>query len=222
MATKKDEATVCVPVEEIRGAKVAQKILQLREKIKTIKATKMSTAGMHYNYLSENELTNALRPVLQELHLVVIPTYTTTDTERFEMGKDKYDKDRLVLLSTVKAVYTVYDTDTGDYLSIESVGAGADSMDKGVNKANTCAFKNMLRALGMFPSPEREDTDFTPSSGSKTASTGDAGGIMIKYGDFKGQTIKDLFDKNPEAVEKMAEGSNWLAGKAKEFLASVA
>ena len=34
--------------------------------------------------------------------------------------------------------------------------------------------------------------------------------------------FKELFDKDPVIVEKLAEGSNWLAGKAKEFLQSVA
>ena len=221
MVSKKEEVGVeSVPVEFRDGMYVARKIQQLREKVKTIKATKMNAGGMHYNYLSENELTNSLRPVMNELGLVLVPVNVCEQTVCHDLTVN--GKDRKVLLTTATVGYKLFDSETGDCIYVESVGSGADSMDKGANKANTCAFKNILRMIGMFPSPEREDTDGTPNTGGSRSYSSDPGTIQIKYGDYKGSTIKELFDKDPVIVEKLAEGSNWLAGKAKEFLQSVA
>ena len=141
---------------------------------------------------------------------------------------DKEDKPRKVLLTEVSKSYRVYDTETGDYLDFCAEGSGADPMDKGCNKALTGCFKNFLKDLGMFPSPEREDPDSTPSTGCNGGyGNNDAGSVVLKFGADAGKTIKDLFDENPDKVEKMASAVDkngnptWLATKAKAFLDSL-
>jgi hypothetical protein len=208
------------PVQEYEaGVIVARKIHELREKIKTIAPSKMDTGRFSYNYLSESALTNAIRPVLQELGLIVYPIYMSSSTESYEMNEGKR-----VLLSKAEATYRVVDTETGDWVDIQSIGAGSDTGDKGVNKANTCAFKNMLRSLGMFPSPEREDPDTTASPAGKraTSSRVSPGDTLIKYGTYAGKTIHELFNEDPELVEELCNGKNkWLADKAKDFLSTI-
>lgn len=208
-----------------RGLAVAKKILELRNKVQEIKTSKMKSGKLNYSYLSENEMTKAIRPVMQELGLIILPMYTQCKTQAYDL-KNVYEgkeTSKPVLLTEVRTDYAIVDTETGDSITISAVGGGADQMDKGINKANTCAFKNALRALGMFPSPEREDPDTTPSDGSKpTHYSSDAGSIVLKYGEHVGKTIKQVYDIDPKEVEKLANGnSKWIAGKAQEFLDSL-
>lgn len=215
------------------GVYVARKIHKLREKIKEIKPQKMEQFKLKYNYLAERDMTLAIRPVMQELKLVAIPVCSRQNTFSYDMGEDKDGKPRKVLLTEVHKAYRVIDTETGDYMDFHAEGSGADSMDKGTNKALTGCFKNFLKDLGMFPSPERDDPDTTPSTGggntggSSNTNYNDPASVVLKYGADAGKTIKDLFDENPDKVEKMANAVDkngnptWLANKAKAFLESL-
>lgn len=209
------------------GAKVAAKILRLREKVKDVTPSKMKAGRQSYNYLSEREMTLSIRPAMQELGLIAIPIETRSTTNSFDVGLDKDGHPRRVLLTEVGKTYRVVDTETGDFIDISAEGAGADPLDKGCNKATTGAFKNFLKDLIMCPSPERDDPDSTPSEGSSTTTSSysgnsDVGSIKLKYGAHKGKTIRELFDENPEAVEALANGNaKWIADKAQEFLDSI-
>lgn len=241
MPTKKVEAVeetatelmpIDFPVEVGSGVYVARKIHLLRDKIKEVKPQKMEQGRLKYNYLGERDMTLTIRPVMQELRLVTVPIRSNQDTISYDLGTDKDGNPRRVLLTEVHKTYRIIDVETGDYLDFSAEGSGADPMDKGTNKATTGCFKNFLKELGMFPSPERDDPDTTPStngsssSGSST-SYNDPSTIVIKYGADAGKTIKDLFDENPEKVEKMASATDkngnptWLASKAKAFLDSL-
>ena len=228
------DEVVVTPVDDKfvgTGVYVARKIQKLRDKIKEIKPQKMEQFKLKYNYLAERDMTLAIRPVMQELGLVAIPTCSTQHTFSYEMGEDKDGKPRKVLLTEVHKAYRVIDTETGDYMDFHAEGSGADSMDKGTNKALTGCFKNFLKDLGMFPSPERDDPDNTPSTGGGNSggstNYNDPASVVLKYGADAGKTIKDLFDENPDKVEKMASAVDkngnptWLASKAKAFLDSL-
>lgn len=203
---------------------IAQKIWQLREDVKTIEASQMTAGKAKYNYLSESTITNALRPAMQKLKLVIIPVDSVSKTEVFNLvsPRDGQHETKSVLLSQVDSKYLLIDTESDEWIILASSASGADNMDKGTNKAKTGAFKNVLQALGMFASPEKDDPDTTPSSGGgNSSSNGDAGTLVLKYGEFEGKTIKEVWDMNPEAVEKMATYNNFQGKKAKEFLATI-
>ena len=226
LATTKASAPA-VDVAEHPGLAVMRKIHTLREKIKEVESSKMDSAGMKYNYLSENKLTTTIRPVMQELGLVAVPVESESKTNVFAMGLDKNDRERFVLLTENHTAYMVTDLDTGDSITISVEGSGADTMDKGTNKASTCVVKNFYKALLNLPSPERDDPDNTPSNGSYNRagsySANDPGSIQLKYGTHAGKTLRQLFDENPEEVEKLANGtSKWIAEKAQAFLNSLA
>lgn len=65
----------------------------------------------------------------------------------------------------VKTMFTVYDVDTGYSISSNSYGEAADSGDKGVNKAKTCAIKRWF--LGTFQLVEggEDPDDASPTPG---------------------------------------------------------
>lgn len=214
------------PATEIHGLAVMKKILALREKVKEVESSKMDSNGIKYNYLSENKLTTTIRPVMQELGLVAVPVESVSKTSSYMAGYDKDGRDRYVLLTENHSAFLVMDTDSGDSVVITVEGSGADSMDKGTNKASTCAVKNFYKALLNLPSPERDDPDNTPSNGGfnrASSSYNDPGSIQLKYGPHTGKTLRQLFDENPEEVEKLANGtSKWIAEKAQAFLNSLA
>lgn len=212
---------------KIRGVLVMRKIFQLRNKISDVGASRMDSAGMHYNYLSERALTTTIRPVMQELGLVAVPVKTVSKTTSYMVG-EKEGKPRYVLLTEESKQYLVMDVESGDYITISVEGSGADTMDKGTNKAETCARKNFYKELLNLPSPDREDPDNTPSTGSYTpqqsnySNYSSVGNIVLKFGAHAGKTIKQVYEENPTEVQKMAKGSSkWLAEKATAFLKSI-
>ena len=226
LATTKSAVGALEPIS-IPGLLVMKKIHALRERIKEVESSKMDSAGMKYNYLSENKLTTTIRPVMQELGLVAVPVESESKTNSFMAGYDKEGRERFVLLTENHSNFMVTDIESGDTIIISVEGSGADTMDKGTNKASTCAVKNFYKALLNLPSPERDDPDNTasPSYGKSGGSYGgsDPGAIQLKYGVHAGKTLRQLFDENPEEVEKLANGtSKWIAEKAQAFLNSLA
>ena len=229
LATTKANAQTLTPVDmsEIKGWAVMRKIHLLREKVKDVEASKMEAGRQKYNYLSERTLTTTIRPVMQALGLVAVPVESEQKTVSYDMGVKDGETRRLLLTEATKK-FMVMDVDTGDYIIISVEGSGADTMDKGCNKAVTCATKNFYKDLLNLPSPERDDPDTTASPSYGNRGTGsynanDAGSIQLKYGVHAGKTLRQLFDENPEEVEKLANGSSkWIAEKAQAFLNSLA
>ena len=236
MPTKKTETEVMEQVQtdyipiDCAGLMVAKKIHALREKVKEITPSKMEAGRQKYNYLSEREMTNTLRPVMQELVLVDICIGTEMHTEAHILPRkdSNADENKSVLLTEVIKTYRVYDIESGDWVDFKAVGSGSDTLDKGCNKAVTGARKNFLKDLGNFPSPEREDPDTTPSNGYSANKPSSAGDVVLKYGVHAGKSLQDLFDENPEEVEKIAAAKDksgnptWIAQKAQAFLSSLA
>lgn len=213
--------------ENIRGVNVMRKIHALRGIVNDVEASRMDSAGMHYNYLSERTLTTTVRPHMQELGLVAVPVKTESKTTSYLVG-EKDGKPRYVLLTEESKQYMVMDVESGDYVIISVEGSGADTMDKGTNKAETCAKKNFYKELLNLPSPDREDPDNTPSTTNyssykqNSSNGGDEGSIVLKYGAYAGKTIRQVYEENPDAIKTMANGnSKWLAEKAQSFLQKV-
>lgn len=157
--------------QTIRGLKVMRKIHQLRNKVSDVESSRMDSAGMHYNYLSERTLTTTIRPVMQELGLVAVPVKSVSKTISHVAG-EKAGVQRYVLLTEESKQYMVMDIESGDYIILSVEGSGADTMDKGTNKAETCAKKNFYKELLNIPSPDKEDPDNTPSTPSSYGSYG--------------------------------------------------
>lgn len=211
-----------------QGTLVMKKIHTLRNEVGEVEASRMDKAGMRYNYLSERALTTTVRPVMQKLGLVAVPVKSVSRTKSYEVG-EKDGVMRYVLLTEVSKVYLVMDIESGDYIEVSVEGSGADVMDKGTNKASTCAVKNFYKELLNIPSPEKDDPDTTPSTynnanaGYIKRSFNDPGSATLKFGEFAGKTIREVYEMNPEAVKKMAESkSAWLSERATEFLKTVA
>ena len=228
MKTPVDPYTGDSIAKPMPGTLVMKKIHTLRNEVGEVEASRMDKAGMRYNYLSERALTTTVRPVMQKLGLVAVPEKSESRTKSYEVG-EKDGVMRYVLLTEVSKTYLVMDIESGDYIEVSVEGSGADVMDKGTNKASTCAVKNFYKELLNIPSPEKDDPDTTPSTynnantGVTKRTFGDPGSAPLKFGEYAGKTIREVYEINPEAVRKMAESkSAWLSERATAFLKTVA
>ena len=103
-----------------------------------------------YEYLREEDLLNAIRPVMYELGLVFYPSKISI-----------VPGNSTSTLLTAICTYTLVDSETGESVNIEVVSQGTDSGDKSAFKLMTGARKYSLRQLilaGTGDDPE-EDTD---------------------------------------------------------------
>lgn len=120
-----------------------------------------------YYYMREVDVMEALKAQLIENKIIMLTSSEFVDIQKKE-GKDKTD-----FVTTVKTTHTFIDSETGEQFSINSVGSGYDSSDKGASKAITAAVKYAIMKTFMI-SDEGADiendgkTVQTPATAPKT------------------------------------------------------
>lgn len=97
-----------------------------------------------YYYMREVDVLEALKAQLIAEKIIMLTSSEFVDIQRKE-GKDKTD-----FVTTVKTTHTFIDSETGEQLSINSVGSGYDSSDKGASKAITAAVKYAIMKTFML------------------------------------------------------------------------
>jgi ERF superfamily len=124
---------------------------KLAELVSRVHYVQKSGANTHhkYSYLTEGDLLDAVRPVMAELGLVFYPhradVIATSSTST---------------LITIKYVYRLVDSESGENIDIEVIAQGSDSQDKASYKAATGARKYALRQLVLAATgddPEEDD-----------------------------------------------------------------
>ena len=122
-----------------------EKLLEIMKKVQYLsKDGKVEFAQTKYKALTEEKITSAIRPFLEELGVVIYPIHQ--------------EHTRAGTLSTVNVTYRIVNVEKADdYIEVVSSGTGVDTQDKGVGKAMTYAYKYML--LRTFAIPTGEDPD---------------------------------------------------------------
>lgn len=92
-----------------------------------------------YAYIMEADLLDAVREELVKRNVFIFTSAKVTDVKEM---KDKNDKTSF--LTTVETTHTFVCGDTGASFSVNSVGQGHDSLDKGVYKGITGSSKYFL------------------------------------------------------------------------------
>ena len=100
-----------------------------------------------YNYATESDLTESIRPILIEAGLA----FFTTVLEQNREGE----------FTKVKMEFTLVDLDTGETLKSTYWGEGQDKGDKGLYKAYTCATKYFLMKTFLIPTVVDPEGDTT-------------------------------------------------------------
>lgn len=100
-----------------------------------------------YNYATESDLTESIRPILQEAGLA----FFTSVLEQSREGE----------FTKVLMEFTLADVETGDVLKSTYWGEGQDKGDKGLYKAYTGATKYFLMKTFLIPTGDDPEADTT-------------------------------------------------------------
>lgn len=107
-----------------------------------------------YKYSSDLDFTEAIRPVLVETGLLILPSTKKVETIRQEGRDGKHG-----YLTTVEVEYLVIDSESGEGVALTGYGAGSDPQDKGLYKAYTGCFKYLLKQLFVLAGDEDAEND---------------------------------------------------------------
>lgn len=107
-----------------------------------------------YNYATESDVSEKVREVLAENCVIMMPDVVehTTREHKNQRGNTEY-------IATVKMKFTFIDGETGEQISIHSIGEGQDAGDKAVYKAITGATKYALMKAFMIPTGDDPEAD---------------------------------------------------------------
>jgi hypothetical protein len=101
-------------------------------------------AHQKYHYMREVDVMEALKAQLIAEKIIMLTSSEFVDIQR------KENKDKVEFVTTVKTIHTFIDAETNEQLSINSVGSGYDSSDKGASKAITAAVKYAIMKTFMI------------------------------------------------------------------------
>ena len=126
-------------------SKVAKKILEVMDKVQYLqKDGEVSYGRTNYGYLSEEKITSNLNKAFREVGLIIYPS-------GMEVVSNKAN------IAQIKATYRIQDTESEEYIEVQTIGEGQDKSDKKMNKAMTAAFKYAQRQAFMIPTGDDPD-----------------------------------------------------------------
>jgi hypothetical protein len=109
-----------------------------------------------YKYITESDINDAVLPALIEQGLLLITSVEDyQETPSTENNKNRFGK--------ISLIHNIIDTESGETITLHSVGTAADTLDKSVYKSYTGACKYLLMKLFMISG---DDSD--PENDSKT------------------------------------------------------
>lgn len=123
--------------------KLAEKLVKIMDSLGAVEK-KGYNNHQKYKYMREVDVMEALKTELIKNKIVMLTSSKFVDIQKKE-GKDKTD-----FITTVETQHTFIDSESGEALSISSVGSGYDSSDKGAAKAITSAVKYAIMKTFMI------------------------------------------------------------------------
>lgn len=121
-------------------------ILEIQKKVPTLQKNGVgpSTQGS-YKFLSVDDILSAVKPLLDEHGVIVVPTLLD---HGYEFSKAEVKPDgrtpKVATISWVKYEFRFVDTSDGSSISTVVLAEGADSSDKSTRKSTTSAWKIAL------------------------------------------------------------------------------
>lgn len=109
--------------------------------------------GIKYAYRGVDQIAAELQPLLGEYGVAIVPRVASHDVTDIEVGGKPWTS------HTVLVHWSIYGPGgIGDMIEATTIGEGRDNSDKGVNKATTAAYKNLLLRMFSIGDPS-EDPD---------------------------------------------------------------
>jgi hypothetical protein len=123
--------------------KLAGKLVKIMDSLGAVEK-KGYNKHQNYKYMREVDVMEALKAELIANKIVMLTSSKFVDIQKKE-HKDKTD-----FITTVETQHTFIDSESGETLTISSVGSGYDSSDKGAAKAITSAVKYAIMKTFMI------------------------------------------------------------------------
>jgi hypothetical protein len=144
--------------------------------------------NQHFNYkfITDKQVLGVLRPRLSRAKIVIIPE--TVGEYGFETLTTA--KGGTSYLTKIEVTWRVVDGLNGDTFTMQSLGYGDDSGDKGANKAFTAAFKNVL--LKLFQIGGDTDDLEDDAEADKRAAARDSGARRVDRAVVGDASIEDV------------------------------
>ena len=165
--------------------KIYEKLLTIQTAVNELKKDKKTD---DYSYVSSELVLDTIRPMLNNLHLLLLPTVTSrgVHTDTTKSGTARY-------LTEVDITWTWVDVDSGETLAQPFYAQGVDlAGEKGVGKAITYGEKYYLLKVFHIATPKDDpDGDATTKSGEKKQ-TGT-------------QAAKETADLQRKSIQQIAE-----------------
>lgn len=131
---------------------------------KSVDELTKDSEGKDYKYVSDEKVLDTIRPLMNKLNLLMLPTVASrgVHTDETKSGTTRY-------LTEVDITWTWVDVDTGETLAQPFYAQGVDlAGEKGVGKAITYGEKYYLLKAFHIPTPKDDpDGDATTKSGEK-------------------------------------------------------
>lgn len=129
-------------------ASIWQKVLRAKDIVGVVKKDgKVEFKNTNYNYQKAEDIDIAVRNAFAEVGLIVVPV-------GFDVVGDAGG------VVTIIQTYRIVDSETGDYFECQMGGMGQDSGDKRIYKAETGAFKYLMKQLLQIPAQENDPDNF--------------------------------------------------------------
>lgn len=139
--------------KKVISSSLVTKLAKVMQEVKYIE--KRGYNKFHkYKYATESDVSEKVREILAEQNVIMLPDVIEHTTRNHTNGKGNIE-----YISTVKIKFNFIDGDTGEELSIHSVGEGQDAGDKAVYKAITGATKYALMKAFMIPTGDDPEAD---------------------------------------------------------------
>lgn len=139
---------------------VYKKLLEIQKRIKGM--TK-DTKAFNYDYVSGDKILEAVRPMLDEYGLLLLPIVLRTSSE--PVTYKKYDKVSKTVLETTEVLHTLtmqfrwVDTEQTEVIDIPFAAVGMNAFDKGFGSALTYAERYFLLKTFHIPT-SKDDVDY--------------------------------------------------------------
>lgn len=149
--------------EDIKGLNLWEKIGNISAEIGNLqKDDKVGYGDSGYKAISIEKVVKTVGEKMNKYGIVIYPiqqNYTRTDERIMGINSKTNEKvEKINRISDVDVVYQVVNIhNPQETLITVASGTGVDTQDKGVGKAQTYAYKNML--LKLFAIPTGDDTD---------------------------------------------------------------
>lgn len=130
--------------------------------------------GYGYEYVTGSKLLDYIRPKMDDLGLLLIPS--TVDMQGQEVNTGK----KTEILVTLHKSYTWVDVETGEKLTTDFFAQGCNGMDKGLGSAETYAERYFLLKFFHIATDEDDVDALMPDDGDGKAATRAADAPTLK------------------------------------------